>query len=155
LAARRRFLFCRRSAGWSLFSFFLLFWLGVLLCRGRFSLLFFLLCLLLFLDFLFLHGGRRGLGGLFCLDLCLTFFQQRQVGRLAGIAEAAFVALDNAGIAARPVLEARAEVFEELAHDAAQVGRYTFVVVGSGRSHGGQAGRTKSRNDESPVVQCQ
>ena len=45
---------------------------------------------------------------------------------LAGVAQAAFVPLDDARVAAGPVLEARAEVVEQLLHDGAVIG---VVVV--------------------------
>src|SRR5207247_432120 len=89
---------------------------------GRFLRLFLFLSLFFFLD---AGGGCSFLG----LDLDLAFLEELEPGSAACIAQAALVALDDARVAARPILEARTDVAEQLGDDAAVVGFLVIVVA--------------------------
>jgi phosphoglycolate phosphatase-like HAD superfamily hydrolase len=92
-----------------------------------------------------LRRGRRGSG---LAHLGLAFLEQFDKRRLAAVAQAALVALDDARVAAGPVGEARAEVVEQLFQDGPVVG---VIVVP--RLDLGVGGGPQPRPRQPPGVQ--
>ena len=73
--------------------------------------------------------GAGAAGFAFFVALAGTRLDQFEEGRLAGVAEAALVPLEDAGVAARTVREARGDLVEQLGDDVALVGVLGLVDV--------------------------